>query len=49
MSTYLSLIAIMLLVLSPLIIPVATTVAPWLSSGVRRIRRALNPRRPART
>ena len=40
MSTYLSLIAIMLLVLSPLAIPVAVTVAPWLVRGVRRIRRA---------
>jgi hypothetical protein len=39
MSTYLTLIAIMLLVLSPLSVPVAITVAPWLTSGVRRIRR----------
>jgi hypothetical protein len=46
MSTYLSCIAIMLLVLSPLAIPVAVTVAPWLVSGVRRIRRAFL-RRPA--
>lgn len=47
MSTYLSCIAIMLLVLSPLAIPVAVTVAPWLLSGVRRVRRAFGLRRPA--
>jgi hypothetical protein len=48
MSTYLSLIAIMLLVPSPLFVPVAITVAPWLASGVRRIRRALGFNRSAR-
>jgi len=47
MSTYLSAIAIMLLVLSPLAVPVAITVAPWLVSGVRRIRRAFGLYRPA--
>jgi hypothetical protein len=48
MSTYLTLIAIMLLVLSPLLVPVATTVAPWLAAGARRIRRIVGLRRPAR-
>jgi hypothetical protein len=47
-STYLALIAIMLLVLSPLFVPVAITVAPWLTSAVRRILRALGLHRPAR-
>jgi hypothetical protein len=47
MSTNLSLIAIMLLVPSPLYVPVAITVAPWLRAGVRRIRRALGVTRPA--
>jgi hypothetical protein len=47
MSTYLSCIAIMLLVLSPLAIPVAVTVAPRLVSGLRRIRRAFGLRRRA--
>jgi hypothetical protein len=47
MSTYLSCIAIMLLVLSPLAIPVAGTVAPRLVSGLRRIRRAFGLRRRA--
>jgi len=47
LSTYLILIAILLLVLSPLAVPVAITVAPWLVSGVRRIRRAFGRRRPA--
>jgi hypothetical protein len=47
-STYLALIAIMLLVLSPLFVPVAITVAPWLTSRVRRILRALGLHRPAR-
>jgi hypothetical protein len=47
MSTYLTLIALMLLVLSPLLVPVAITVAPWLVSGARRIRRALGLYRPA--
>jgi hypothetical protein len=47
MSNYLVLIAIMLLVLSPLAVPVAITVAPWLVSRVRRIRRAFGLDRPA--
>jgi hypothetical protein len=47
MSNYLVLIAIMLLVVSPLAVPVAITVAPWLVSGVRRIRRAFGVDRPA--
>ena len=40
MSSYLSAIAILMMVLSPLLVPVAVTVAPAVSSGVRRIRRA---------
>jgi hypothetical protein len=48
MSSYLTLTAIMLLVLSPLFVPVAITVAPWLTSGVRRIRRAFGLYHPAR-
>jgi hypothetical protein len=47
MSNYLVLIAIKLLVLSPLAVPVAITVAPWLVLGVRRIRRAFGLDRPA--
>jgi hypothetical protein len=46
-GTYLALIAIMLLVLSPLFVPVAITVAPWLTSGARRILEALGLHRPA--
>ena len=48
MSTYLTLIALMLMVLSPLFVPVAITVAPWLTAGVRHLRRALGLHRPAR-
>jgi hypothetical protein len=48
MSSYLTAIAVMMLVLSPLFIPVAVTVAPWLTSGVRRILEVLGLRRPAR-
>ncbi len=47
MSTYFSGIAILLLVLSPLFVPVAVTVAPWASSGIRRIGRAFGLYRPA--
>ena len=46
MSSYLTAIAIMLLVLSPLFVPVAITVAPLVSSGVRRIGRAFGLYRP---
>ena len=37
MSSYFSAIAILVLVLSPLFIPVAVTVAPLASSGARRL------------
>jgi hypothetical protein len=47
MSTYLTFIALMLVVLSPLFVPVAISVMPWLASGVRRIRRAFGLHRPA--
>ena len=47
MSSYLSAIAILMMVLSPLLVPVAVTVAPAVSSGVRRIRRAFGLYRPA--
>jgi len=47
MSSYFSAIAIMMLVLSPLFIPVAVTVAPLASAGVRRIRRAIGRHRRA--
>lgn len=40
MSSYLAGIAILLLVLSPLFIPVAVTVAPLVAAGVRRVFRA---------
>ena len=50
MSSYLSAIAVMLLVLSPLFIPVGVTVAALVSTGVRRLRRAVGlQRRAART
>jgi hypothetical protein len=48
MSSYISAIAILLLVLSPLFIPVAITVAPLVSSGFRRMARAFGLARPAR-
>ena len=41
MSSYFSAFAILMLVLSPLFIPVAITVAPLASSGIRRVGRAL--------
>ncbi len=47
MSTYFSAIAIFLMVLSPLFVPVAVTVVPLASSGVRRMSRALGLYRPA--
>jgi hypothetical protein len=47
MSAYFSAIAILMLVLSPLFVPVAVTVAPLVSSGVRRIGRAFGFSRPA--
>jgi hypothetical protein len=40
MSSYFSAIAVFLIVLSPLFIPVATTVAPLASSVIRRVGRA---------
>ena len=39
MSSYFSAIAVFLIVLSPLFIPVAITVAPLVSSGARRVGR----------
>ncbi|MBE1549653.1 hypothetical protein GGC64_003693 [Mycobacterium sp. OAS707] len=47
MSSYLSAIAVMLLVLCPLFIPVTVTVAALVSTGVRRLRRAVGLRRHA--
>jgi hypothetical protein len=47
MSSYFSAIAVFLLVLSPLFVPVAVTVAPLASSGVRRVARAFGLNRPA--
>jgi hypothetical protein len=47
MSSYLAGIAILLLVLSPLFVPVAITVAPLVTAGVRRIARAVGLARPA--
>ena len=48
MSSYFSAIAVFLLVLSPLFIPVAVTVAPLAAAGVRRVARAFGFSRPAR-
>jgi hypothetical protein len=48
MSTYFSAIAIFLMVLSPLFVPVAVTVVPLASSGIRRMSRAFGLYRPAR-
>jgi hypothetical protein len=39
MSTYFSGIAVLMIVLSPLFVPVAITVAPLASSGIRRVGR----------
>jgi hypothetical protein len=47
MSSYLTAIAILLLVLSPLFIPVAVTVAPLATAGVRRVARAFGLSRAA--
>jgi hypothetical protein len=47
MSSYLTGIAILLLVLSPLFVPVAVTVAPVAGAGVRRVARAFRPSRSA--
>jgi hypothetical protein len=47
MSSYFSAIAVFLLVLSPLFVPVAVTVLPLASSGVRRMARAFGLNRPA--
>lgn len=47
MSSYLTGIAILLLVLSPLFVPVAVTVAPVAAAGVRRVARAFGLSRPA--
>ena len=47
MTTYLSSIAILMLVLSPLFVPTAVTVAPLASAGVRRVARAFGINRPA--
>jgi hypothetical protein len=47
MSTYFSAIAIFLMVLSPLFVPVAVTVVPLVSSGVRRMSRAFGLYRSA--
>jgi hypothetical protein len=40
MTSYFSAIAVLLMVLSPLFVPVAVTVAPLASAGVRRLARA---------
>lgn len=47
MSSYVSAIAVFLLVLSPLFVPVAVTVAPLASSAVRRVARMFGIYRPA--
>lgn len=47
MSAYFSAIAVLLLVLSPLFVPVAVTVAPLAASGFRRIGRAFGLLRQA--
>jgi hypothetical protein len=47
MSAYVSAIAVLMLVLSPLFVPVAVTVAPLASSAVRRIGRAFGFNRAA--
>jgi hypothetical protein len=46
-SSYFSAIAVFLLVLSPLFIPVAVTLLPLASSGVRRVARVFGLNRPA--
>jgi hypothetical protein len=47
MSNYFSAIAVLMMVLSPLFVPIAVTVAPLASSGVRRIGRVFGLYRPA--
>jgi hypothetical protein len=47
MSSYFSAIAVFLLVLSPLFVPTAVTVAPLASAGVRRVAGAFGINRPA--
>ena len=47
MGSYLAGISILLLVLSPLFIPVAVTVAPLAAAGVRRVLRAFGLSRSA--
>jgi hypothetical protein len=47
MSTYFSAITILLLVLSPLLVPVVITIAPVVFSGTRRITRAVGIQRLA--
>ena len=47
MSSYFSAIAVFLIVLSPLFIPVAITVAPLASAGVRRVGRVVRRLRRA--
>jgi hypothetical protein len=47
MSSYVSAIAVFLLVLSPLFVPVAVTLAPLASSAVRRVARIFGVHRPA--
>ena len=48
MSTYFSGIAVLMIVLSPLFVPVAITVAPLASSGIRRVGRTFGlPPAPA--
>jgi hypothetical protein len=47
MSTYFNGIAVLMIVLSPLFVPVAITVAPMASSAIRRAGRAFGFSRPA--
>jgi hypothetical protein len=46
MGLYLSAVAIMMLVLSPLFVPVVITLAPHVVTGIGRIRRAFGRYRP---
>jgi hypothetical protein len=47
MSNYLSAIFIFLLVLSPLFVPLAVTLVPMASTGIRRVAKVVGPKRPA--
>ena len=47
MSNYFSAIAVLMMVLSPLFVPIAVTVAPLASSGVRCVGRVVGLYRPA--